>query len=334
MKYTLPQFQNVSIYDINMAKELDMLKSNFYRYLMDYAYNNSAEVIQSCGCANGCSHPSGICPSTRDALCWSKCFNEIYQPDNNKNGRLKYNCPKLVNQYVYRQLDKHASEIFHALVSFCSNKIKAYENFNVLSLGCGPATELVAIEYFNEISSLNKQINYYGLEIENTWDIIQKKIQEYTENDTFLRNVNFLQNDAIKLLDIEILTDKKFNLIILNYIISSLIADGNDDKISELFSNLAKLIIKNQINDCIFIINDMNLDIRGLNKFIDLLESLKNNNIEIFSYEPKYFYHHRLEPYGEKYLNNKTIFETHYDKTAFRNNTCTSAQLLIHAGKS
>lgn len=314
-----------------------MAQSEFYKYLMDYSYNHSAEVLNTCGCEDGCTHPRGTCPSSRgNSKCWSNCFNEIYQPENHTNGRLKYNCPKLVNQYVYRALDKQASEILYALENFCKNKLNHYESFEILSLGCGPATELIAIEHFNKINLLNKSINYYGIDVETTWNVIHKKIQEYIENDIYINSVHSRYDDVINVLNSDVLSNKKFNLILLNYLISSLIADRNDVKINEIFNNITRLIIKNQISDCIVIINDVNLDIRGRDTFINLLEAFQSNGVNIFAYKQKCFLNNRWnnggELYGERYSNNQTIFKTHYEKTAFPNNTCTSAQLLINAG--
>ena len=136
-----------------------MQKEDLYKYLMEYSYNNSAEVVKTCTCDGVCSHPNGRYPSGRTSLCQSKCLNEIYQHDTNPSGRLLYNCNKLVHHYLYRQLDKQASEMLVALREI-NDIISSFSEFNVISLGCGPCTELVALDYYNQENGYNKNINY------------------------------------------------------------------------------------------------------------------------------------------------------------------------------
>ena len=113
------------------------MSTELYKYLMEYAHDNSSETIQYCTCEGGCSHPSGKCPSG-NAKCYQQgncCFNEIYYPEGRENARLKYNCKKLVNQYVFRSLDRYASEIYYALEEY-SSVLNYFENYNLLSLCC------------------------------------------------------------------------------------------------------------------------------------------------------------------------------------------------------
>ena len=46
-----------------------MQKEDLYKYLMEYSYNNSAEVVKTCTCDGVCSHPNGRYPSGRTSLC-------------------------------------------------------------------------------------------------------------------------------------------------------------------------------------------------------------------------------------------------------------------------
>lgn len=308
-----------------------MQKEDLYKYLMGYSYNNSAEVIKTCTCEGGCSHPSGRCSSSRTSLCWSKCLNEIYQHNTNQTGRLRYNCNKLVHHYLYRQLDKQASEILVALREI-SNSISSLSEFNVISLGCGPCTELVAFDYYNQESGHNKNINYIGIDIESSWGIIHSKINEFLRQQHYNIDFKCFIGDVVDINFLEKKFNSNVNIIVLNYLVSSLYSSGEFQKLNKLYSNIAELLVKNNIKNCIIIINDMNLSIRGTDTFIDIITKLTNNKVRIINQKLRYFEAERTAVYGAKYSSNKTIFEDLFYPQSFSNNKSTSAQLLVQCG--
>lgn len=309
------------------------MPSSLYDYLMEYAQNNSAEVLQGCGCEGGCSHPSGRCPAPTEGQCYCSgncCFNEIYYPENRENSRLKYNCKKLVNQYVFRSLDRYASEIVYAL-NECDSILEDYANYDLLSLGCGPSTEFVAIDYYNKQKENLKTINYYGIDIEKTWKEVHKEIKKVVQEDASIESFAGRYGDILEILNSDILENKTFNIIVLNYVISSFIADGNRDKILIMFESISNLLKNKNIQNCIIIINDVNYPLRGIDLFEKILEQLEEKNIRIFSQKKKYFqYSTYVTPYGEKYERILTFF----GHPVFKQNKCTSAQLLINCGVS
>lgn len=148
------------------------------------------------------------------------------------------------------------------------------------------------------------------------------------ETDVHLNSFGGTYKDAINVLTSDKLNDKAFNLIILNYVISSLIAADGSCRIDTLFDSIAKLIIRNGIDNCIIIINEVNDIRRGINSFMNLESILQKNNITIFSLEQKYFASRDVTPYGTSYTNSKTVF----GHPRWPNNNCTSAQLLINCG--
>lgn len=298
---------------------------------MDYSRKNSAEVLEGCGCEGGCNHPSVKCPASKQGSCYSPngncCFDEIYRPEGRINFRLKYNCKKLVNQYVFRSLDRYASEIIYASEEYVE-VLNKYEKYNLLSLGCGPLTELVAIDGYNKRREIQKKVNFFGIDVETTWKEIHQKVREFPLQDHMIENFNVRFGNVIEALDSDILDDKTFNLIVLNYIISSFIADGNKDKIPTLFASIANFIKKRKINNCIVIINDVNYPLRGIDFFEEIINVFNANEIDILSNKKKYFNYNNASPYGEAHNNNSTIF----GHPIFGSNKCTSAQLLINCG--
>ncbi len=308
-----------------------MQKEDFYKYLMAYSYNNSAEVVKTCTCNGGCNHPNGRCPSGRTSLCWSKCLNEIYQHDTNPSGRLRYNCNKLVHHYLYRQLDKQASEMLVALREI-NDTISSFSEFNVISFGCGPCTELIALDYYNQENGYNKNINYMGIDIEPSWEIIHTKINEFIKQEHYNIDFKCSFGDATDINFLENLLNDNINIIVLNYIVSSLYSNSEFQKLNSLYSVIAELISRNNIKNCVIIINDMNLSIRGTNTFVDIITKLTNNEIRIINQKARYFEAEKTPIYGTKYSSNKTIFEDLFYPQSFPNNKSTSAQLLVQCG--
>ena len=250
-----------------------MQKEDFYKYLMEYSYNNSAEVVKTCTCNGGCNHPSGRCSSTgKNSCCWSKCLEEIFQHDTNLRGRARYNCNKLICQYLCRHLDKQASEMLVALREI-NDIISSFSEFNVISLGCGPCTELVALDYYNQENGYNKNINYMGVDIEPSWEIIHTKIDEFIKQEHYNIDFKCSFGDATDIKFLGNLFNDNINVIILNYIVSSLYSNSEFQKLNTLYSSIAELISRNNIKNCVIIINDMNLSIRGTDTFINIIKN-------------------------------------------------------------
>lgn len=309
-----------------------MQKEDFYKYLMEYSYNNSAEVISTCTCEGGCNHPSGRCSSSwKNSCCWSQCLKEIFQHDTNLRGRARYNCNKLICQYLYRHLDKQASEMLVALREI-NDTISSFSEFNVISFGCGPCTELVALDYYNQENSYNKNINYMGIDIEPSWEIIHTKINEFIKQEHYNIDFKCSFGDATDIIFLENLLNDNINIIVLNYIVSSLYSNSEFQKLNSLYSVIAELISRNNIKNCVIIINDMNLSIRGTNTFVDIITKLTNNEIRIINQKARYFEAEKTPIYGTKYSSNKTIFEDLFYPQSFPNNKSTSAQLLVQCG--
>ena len=155
--------------------------------------------------------------------------------------------------------------------------------------------------------------------------------KKIVQDDDSIENFAGRYGDILEILNSDILEDKTFNIIVLNYVISSFIADGNRDKILTMFDSISNLLKNKNIQNCIIIINDVNYSLRGIDLFEKMLEQLEEKNIRILSQKKKYFqYSAYVTPYGEKYDRILTFF----GHPVFKPNRCTSAQLLINCGVS
>ena len=80
-------------------------------------------------------------------LCQQDCKNCLDDLHYHKNRiRTDYSCEHLLDYYVCRYSYKYCSEIIYALE--CVD-LSRYPYFNILSLGCGGAPDLMAFDYFD-----------------------------------------------------------------------------------------------------------------------------------------------------------------------------------------
>ena len=82
-----------------------------------------------------CTHPSGKCSGN--------CLTCSEQINFHKGGRSDYDCQKFVYYYVCRYSWKYCSEIMYALEQI---NLSAYPAYNILSIGCGGAPDLMALD--------------------------------------------------------------------------------------------------------------------------------------------------------------------------------------------
>jgi len=82
-----------------------------------------------------------------------------------------YKCLPITYLYVKRFTDTFALEIYRILFQYDDiwNNIS---NKNIVSIGCGPATELIAIEKIIRDKSIQSTCQYIGFEPNNMWSSV------------------------------------------------------------------------------------------------------------------------------------------------------------------
>lgn len=99
--------------------------------------------------------------------------------------------------YYCKYAYKYASEITYGLACFA--EIRNKKTLKIMSVGCGPCTELAAVDYLKEKGVLNyEKLQYRGIDpLGNVWRRIWSDIKEYFGN-----GINFYQKDILELVDI------------------------------------------------------------------------------------------------------------------------------------
>jgi hypothetical protein len=255
----------------------------------------------------------------------SSCLHQIQfgQP------LFSYSCTKITYLYVLRFFNRFASEICNAI---CRYKFKNPERVNVVSLGCGPGSEIYGIIKAFRILNLNAKLYYEGHDLLNVWEPVQalcKKSLAQTQHDIDFHNTNLFA-------DFHGFDNNEINILILNYLLSHA-AKFYSDRGKRLFVNdIYDFIIQNNVRNILF--NDINyygyynkLD-SGVQLVKLLISLFDNNNVNYkvlylcFPYDP-----YRGNEGWFFYSNNDLKFMNHNNNAYMKNvDYCNSKQILIH----
>jgi len=285
------------------------------------AYKN-AYLLNIC---NGCKQPQK-CPANRDC---ADCLDEVHFPEQHPNGKREYDCNNMLNFYVCRYTHKYCSEIEYALNQIPS--LKNFEKYKVLSIGCGAAPDLMALEAYRNKNNIDSKIIYKGLDKNVLWQATHAQIENYVKNKNI--KVRFHYVDAIDYMKSKYWPGA--NLLILQYVISYLYNTNRIKDIDTFFDDLIKNVVsrKNDNEPIIIIINDVNNNYRGIDYFEDFEEKLRKKRFNVKTSRMYFNYGIKNEKqrYGTPYSSYKNLYiipqsiRTTYKSAIY----CSSAQLII-----
>ena len=119
----------------------------FQQYLIE-CFNSYKPCIPGNCLDNDCN-----CDCMQDFNC-VHCLSDMF--NNSAHAHRTYNCLPITYSYVIRYGNRYSSEMYIILNHL--QKLFERDTINVVSLGCGPATELIALE--KKCSETNKNFTY------------------------------------------------------------------------------------------------------------------------------------------------------------------------------
>lgn len=124
------------------------------------------------------------------------CLQHVHFPQNAPAPR-KYDCVHMADCYYCKYAYKYASEIVYGLRRF--KEIKDKKELKIMSVGCGPCTELAAVDYLKEQGVLHyEKLQYRGIDpLEGVWKHIWNDVREYYGD-----GIQFYPKDILQLVDI------------------------------------------------------------------------------------------------------------------------------------
>ena len=246
-------------------------------------FQNEHEQCEDCSYGDNCP---GDC---------QKCLQYVHYPQNAPVPR-KYDCVHMADCYYCKYAYKYASEITYGLACFA--EIRNKKTLKIMSVGCGPCTELAAVDYLKEKGVLNyEKLQYRGIDpLGNVWRRIWNDIKEYFGN-----GINFYQKDILELVDIITRHSWIPDVLIFQYVFS------------DMYKNLSK-------------------SYNGGREFFDVLESKISNPKIVRRMHFNNNNKDRHFEYGDEYKRNCLIFDDIPDEIRKEYNPfdcCASAQILI-----
>lgn len=257
-----------------------------------------------------------------------ECLKYVHFPTTAPAVR-EYDCVHMADCYYCKYAYKYASEIVYGLEQFID--IQNKKKLKVMSVGCGPCTELAAIDYLRQIGMLKyDELEYRGIDpLENVWGQIWNDIREY-----FGKEIRFFSNNVLELVDVIIKHNWVPDLIIFQYVFSDMYKHFGQREIEIFIEKLANYLNASKNKPVYVLANDINLSTHyyGGREFFDLLDLKIHTPKNVRKMHFDNINRDRHFEYGEEYQSNELIFDDISSKIKRAYNpfeSCASAQILI-----
>lgn len=246
------------------------------------------------------------------------CLQEIHF------GNLRtYDCQNMIHCYTCSYIYKYASEIGHL---FNLLQYNSFTHFNILSLGCGPAPDLFAINQFLIQQDRELPITYLGVDNNHLWDSTQGTIEEIFPD----YSIDFDLHDVFDFLDsLNNLPTIEYNVVVLQYILNEL-NSHSPERIQEFIDKLVDFIVNRLPDNSTIILNDINhYDVRNIFSRIFVAANIHN----LVSYSAYRFLNPPTHTYGGTlHVSDTILFNVPVEISRVHDvkSPCSSAQVVIY----
>lgn len=266
----------------------------------------------------GNNYPVGKCDG---------CLNHIQW---NTSPLFHYSCEKITYHYVLRFFNRFASEIAYVVLSLRDDYLQAKTSLNVVSLGCGPGSEVYGFIEALRNKAPHIVLNYQGFDLNSTWDKVQQmsrsvlartphRIDFYNLN-MFGAYIGFQGGNC--------------DMLVLNYLLSDAQKYYTDANKIKFLEDIAKFVFQNNVKSILFNDNSYygkaGLD-TGVGMMFRLIKELRK-----WQLQPKvvlrYFPSDKFIPSAmwKAYSDERLLFGSIAGNTFDTNiNRCKSKQILV-----
>lgn len=279
-------------------------------------YRNS-----KCNRCHNCSYGDN-CPGSCD-----RCLHYIHTPTVAPAPR-EYDCSNMACYYTCKYSYRYMSELINAFLFL--RDLKRKSNIKVMSVGCGPCTDLFALDYLKtECVYKFESVEFRGIDpAKEVWLDIHKQIKKYNPS---IIIPEFYYEDVTEFIDV--ITKSKWipDLIVFQYVFSDMEKHCDSIRLHEFISKLALFVNDAMSANTYIVLNDINLTTQmggGRELFDELLDQINNADSRRFHFKNNNKLHHYN--YGDEYEDNSLIvanpqFIDDYNPY----DSCASAQLII-----
>lgn len=266
------------------------------------------------------------------------CLDYIHNPSHAPVGApdRKYDCVHMADVYTCKYSCRYTSEMIYALKR--CNDLRKVDQLKVLSFGCGPCTDLFAIDYLRASGDLRYQgLEYRGVDYsKDVWKYIHGDIKQF-ENEN--RRIDFYYQDACELITKIEKGTWVPNLIVFQYVFSDMHKHTDSKSINYFMDTFAKYYNQKISSSTYIVLNDINLgkEFGGGREYFDQLcrklEGSISRKGRFCNDNSKSKYYPRGYTYGEdsdgEFPDNTNFFDIKKWRRYSPFDTCASAQMLI-----
>ena len=267
-----------------------------------------------------------------------KCLDYIHYPRHAPEGapQRKYDCAHMADVYTCKYACRYTSEIIYALKRF--KDLKSQKHIKVLSFGCGPCTDLFALDFLKKEKIMYYQnIEYRGIDYsKDVWHVIHHDIKSF-ENENC--KIQFFYEDICEIIHKITLDSWTPNLIIFQYVFSDMHKHTNNIEIMNFIDEFSQYYNTKVLPNTYMVLNDVNLgkDYGGGREYFDqLYNKLESSTVRKGRFcndNSQSPYYPRGYTYGDdsdgEFPDNENIFDISMWQKYSPFNTCASAQMLI-----
>ena len=202
-------------------------------------------------CTNICNRKS----CTASTFCANEnCVNCLYSMFNDpESAKQVYSCIPITFAYIFRYSNRYASEIYYIMNHFdLLSDFSSEQQINVLSIGCGPATEVIALECLSK--EQGKNISYIGFDMNPVWNITQSimkdVLKDFSSCTVDFYNMKLTSNCSLL---------EHTHILILNYVVSDIYKHSDDPSVGvTAFLGEVQKMFERMPDNSYIIINDVN----------------------------------------------------------------------------
>ncbi len=275
----------------------------------------------------------GFCPNDCES-----CLDYIHTPSHAPDGapRRKYDCPNMADFYTCKYSCRYTSELIYALSRL---KDLTSKNFiKVLSFGCGPCTDLFALDYLRKNNELHyDKLEYRGIDYsKDVWGKIHSDIKAVCASEI---TVKFFYKDMCEFVDVIGQGAWIPDLVTFQYVLSDLRKNSDATAVTRFIEVFTEFANEFMPQKSYIVLNDANFGIAyggGREYFDRLFSSLKGFSCikgRFHNEHSRSTYYPRGYPYGDdsegEFPDNKNFFDLIPWMYYSPFDTCGSAQMLI-----
>ena len=256
-----------------------------------------------------------------------RCLHFIHTPTATPTPR-KYDCIRMADYYVCKYAHKYTSELYWALDNI--KDLKDKPSLKVLSIGCGPCTDLFSLNLLQQNGEYHfENLEYIGIDINlKIWKRVLSDIRTFLPAQYTFK---VIEADICSYIDTIVAEQWHPDIIILQYVFSDIQKNNDEQVIAHLIQSLGRYIRLLEVNAYI-VCNDINLSTRW-NGGREYFDQLQREVDDCTDYRTLHFNNSNKQShfeYGSERSSNRLAVDIPSNLNKYEPYTsCASAQMII-----